>query len=148
MEYAGVKVAFVQRFKDKQTDQYNYTRLQKASQMEGETPEMYLDRLQKLCQRTIQRTENPVQQAIQNREADKRLLVAFISGLRRVPGKHVRLQMPDMVDSSLDSEITAPNAKTSKKDGARGNRYNKQTVFSVRGNHGNLQRPNNWTPPG
>jgi hypothetical protein len=85
-EYLDFKAVFMQRFKDKQTDQYNYTRLQNASQMKDESPEMYLDRLRKLCQRTVQQTENPVEQAILNREADKRLLAAFISGLRGVPG--------------------------------------------------------------
>jgi hypothetical protein len=80
IEYADFRAIFVQRFKDKQTDQYNYTRLQNASQMKDESPEMYLDRLRKLCQRTVQQTGNPVEQAIPNREADKRLLAAFIRG--------------------------------------------------------------------
>jgi hypothetical protein len=85
-EYADFKASFVQRFKDKQTNQYNYTRLQNASQVKDESPEMYLDRLRKLCQRTVPQTENPVEQAILNREADKRLLAAFISGLRGFQG--------------------------------------------------------------
>jgi hypothetical protein len=58
IEYADFKAVFVQRFKDKWTDQYNYARLQNASQAKDESPEMYLDRLRKLCQRTIQQTEN------------------------------------------------------------------------------------------
>jgi hypothetical protein len=95
VEYADFKAAFVQRFKDKQTDQYNYTRLQNASQEKNESPEIFLDRLRKLCQRTIKRTENPVEQAILNREAEKRLLAAFINELRGGPGKHGRLQMPN-----------------------------------------------------
>jgi hypothetical protein len=98
IEYADFKAIFVQRFKDKQTDQYNYTRLQNASQMKAESPEMYLDRLRKLRQRTIQRSEYSAEQAILNREAEKRLLPAFISGLKGVPGKHVRLQMPDTIE--------------------------------------------------
>jgi hypothetical protein len=48
---------------------------------------MYLDHLRKLCQRTFQRSENPVEQAILNREAEKMLLAAFISGLKGVPWK-------------------------------------------------------------
>ena len=39
------------RFKDKHTHQYNYTRVQNASKEKGESPEMFLDRLRKLCQR-------------------------------------------------------------------------------------------------
>jgi hypothetical protein len=71
--YEEFQAAFVNRFKDKQTDQYNYTRLQSASQGKDESPEMYLDRLRKLCQRTIQITDNPVEQAVINREAERRL---------------------------------------------------------------------------
>jgi hypothetical protein len=65
-----------------------------------------------LCQRTLQQTENPVEQAILNREADKRLLAAFISGLKGVPGKHARLQMPDMIERALNMTIVATNVET------------------------------------
>jgi DNA-binding MurR/RpiR family transcriptional regulator len=74
VEYADFKAVFVQRLKEKQIDQYNYTRLQNVFQEKDESPKMYLDYLCKLCQRTIQQTENPVEQAIMNREAEKRLL--------------------------------------------------------------------------
>jgi hypothetical protein len=72
-----------------------------------------------LCQRTLQRTENPVEQAILNREADKRLLAAFISGVNGVPGKHGRLQMPDMIERALNMAIVATNVETSERDGDR-----------------------------
>jgi hypothetical protein len=146
IEYADFRAMFVQRFKDKQTDQYDYTRLQNASQMKDESPEIYLDRLRKLCQRTVQQTENPVEQAILNREADKRLLAAFISGLRGVPGKHVRLQMPDTIDRALNMAIVATNAEIPERDGEREERAPRQRVFAVRGNRGNLQGPSVWNP--
>jgi hypothetical protein len=136
----------VQRFKEKQTDQYNYTRLQTASQEKDESPEMYLDRLRKLCQKTIQHSENPVEQVILNKEAEKRLLAAFISGLRGVPGKHVRLQMPDTIDRALNMAVVATNVETSERDGNRDDRASKQNVFAVRGNRGNLQEPSVWNP--
>jgi hypothetical protein len=41
---------------------------------------MFLDRLRKLCQRTIRSSDNP-EQAIINQESDRRLLAAFIIGL-------------------------------------------------------------------
>jgi DNA-binding MurR/RpiR family transcriptional regulator len=88
VEYTDFRAAFVQTLKEKQTDQYNYTRLQYASQEKDESPEIYSGHLRKLCQRTVQQTENPVEQAILNREAEKRLLEAFISGLNGVPGRH------------------------------------------------------------
>jgi hypothetical protein len=46
--YAAFKTAFFKRFKDKHTDQYNYTRLQNASQERNEGPEIFLDRLRRL----------------------------------------------------------------------------------------------------
>jgi len=86
--YAAFKTAFISRFKDKHTDQYHYSRVQNATQEKGESPEMFLDRLRKLCQWTIRISDNAVEQAVINQEADRRLLAAFINGL---PGKHVRL---------------------------------------------------------
>ena len=37
---------------------------QTASQEKNESPEMFLDRLRKLCERTIQRSESAVEQAV------------------------------------------------------------------------------------
>jgi len=48
------------RFKEKHTDRYNYARLQNASQEKNESTEFLLDRLRKLCQRTIQTSDNAV----------------------------------------------------------------------------------------
>jgi hypothetical protein len=98
--YMTFRTAFVNRFKDKHTDQYNYTTLQIASQEKNESTEVFLDRLRKLCQRMIRRTENAVEQAVINQEADRRLLAAFINGLIGKPGKHIRLQMPENTDKA------------------------------------------------
>jgi len=97
--YAAFQTAFVNQFKDKHTDQYHYTRVQNASQEKGESPKMFLDHLRKLCQRTIRSSENAIEHAVINQEAAGRLLVAFINGLTGAPGKHVRLQMPENIDS-------------------------------------------------
>lgn len=98
------------RFKDKHTDQYNYARLQNASQEKNESPEMFLNRLRQWCQRTIQSSENPVEQALINREAERRFLAAFINGLIGTPGRQVRLQMPETLDKALNMAIVATNA--------------------------------------
>jgi hypothetical protein len=58
--YEEFRATFVKRFKDKHTDQYNYSRAQNASQERNESPETFLDRLRKLCQRTIRSSDNPV----------------------------------------------------------------------------------------
>ena len=80
--YEEFKTAFVNRFKDKHTDHYRYARVQNASQEKDESPEIFLDPLRKMCQRTIRSSDNPVEQAVINQEADKRLLAAFINGLK------------------------------------------------------------------
>jgi hypothetical protein len=141
VEYADFKAAFIQRFKDKQRDQYNYTRLQNASQEKDESPELYLDRLRKLCQ-----TGNPVEQAVLNRKADERLLAAFINGLRVAPGKQLRLQMPGTIDKALNMAIVATNAERAERDHDRDERGPKQRMFAVRGNRGNFQGRAVWSP--
>jgi hypothetical protein len=67
------RTAFVNRFKDKHTDHYHYARVQNTSEEKNESPEAFLDRLRKLCQRTVRRSENPVEQAVINQEVDGRL---------------------------------------------------------------------------
>jgi hypothetical protein len=109
--YEDFRKAFVNRFKDKPTDQYNSARVQNAVQDKGEGPEAFLDRLRKWCLRTIQSSNNPVEQAVINREADRRLLPAFINGLTGVPGRQVKLQMPDTIDKALQMAIIATNAE-------------------------------------
>ena len=84
--YAAFRTAFLKRFKDKHTDQYNYTRVQNASQEKNESPEIFLDRLRRLCQRTVRSSDNAVEQAVINQEADRRLLAASINGLIGAPG--------------------------------------------------------------
>ena len=132
--YATFRTAFVNRFKDKHTDQYHYSTLQTASQEKDESPEVCLDRLRKLCQRTIRRSDNAVEQAVINLEADRRLLAAFISGLIGTPGKHVRLQMPEKIDTALNMAIIATNAEKEEKALAREDRGANTKVFTVGGN--------------
>jgi hypothetical protein len=60
-----------------------------------------------------------VEQAVLSREADKRLLAAFISGLRGVPGKQVRLQMPGTIDTALNMAIVATNAERAERNQKR-----------------------------
>jgi hypothetical protein len=59
------------------------------------------------CQRTIQASDNAVEQAVINSEAKRRLLAAFINGLTGVPGRQVRLQIPDTVEKALNMSLVA-----------------------------------------
>jgi hypothetical protein len=127
--YDTFRTAFINRFKDKHTNKYNYARLQNAMQNKHKSPEAFLDRLRKLCQRTIQGSDNPVEQAVINREAERRLLAAFINGLIGVPGRQVKLLMPETIDKALNMAITATNADREDREDRGTNRQ----VFTVRG---------------
>jgi hypothetical protein len=120
--YETFRTALLNHFKDKQPDQYNCTRLQTASQERSESLEKFLDHLRKLCQWMIRRSDNTVEQAVINHEADRRLLAAFISGLKGTPEKHVRLQMPENIDEALNMDMVATNAEKKETTLGRENR--------------------------
>jgi hypothetical protein len=85
------------------------------------------------CQRTILHADTPAEQAVLNREAERRLLAAFITGPRGAPGKHVRIQMPGTVDKALNMAISTTQAELSDRDNLHENRVDRQTVFTVWG---------------
>ena len=138
--YENFCAAFITRFQDKHTDQYNYARVQNASQERNESPEVFLDRLRKLCQRTIRSSANPVEQAVINQEADRRLLAAFINGLIGVAGRQVRMQMPGNIDKALNMAIIATNAEREEKLMSREDRGVSARVFVVGGNRESTSR--------
>ena len=135
--YAAFKAAFISRFKDKHTAQYHYNRVQNATQEKGESPEIFLDRLRKLCQRTIRNSDNAVEQAVINQEADRRLLPAFINGLNGLPGKYVRLQMLENIDRALNMAIIATKAEKEEKALGKEDRGKTAQVFTVGGSRDN-----------
>jgi len=104
VSYEVFRTPFINRFQDKHTDQYYDARVQNASQENNESPEVFLDRLWKLCQRTVCSSVNPVEQTVINQEADRRILAAFINGLIGAVGKQVRMQMPDNIDKATTPE--------------------------------------------
>jgi hypothetical protein len=120
ISYDEFRTAFVSRFKDKHAHHYHYARVQNTSQERDESPDAFLYRLRKLCQRTIRSSENPIEQAIINQEADHRLLAAFINGLAGAAGKQVRMQMPDNINKALNMGIVVTNAERKEKASARG----------------------------
>lgn len=71
--YEEFQAPFGNRFKDKPTDHYHCARVRNASQEKSESPEVFLGHLRKLCHRTIRSSNNPVEQAVINQEADRRL---------------------------------------------------------------------------
>ena len=142
------RTAFVNRFNDKHTDHYHYARVQNASQEKNESPEAFLYRLRKLCQRTVRRSENPVEQAVINQEADRRLLAAFINELIGAPGRQVRLQMPENIEKALNMATIATNAKKEERNSAREDRGTSVKVFTVGGNRGDIRDSRYGKPRG
>jgi hypothetical protein len=102
-----------------------------ASQGKHESPEMFLDRLRKMCQLTVRTSGDAREQAAYNAEAESRLLAAFVSGLTGAPGRMLRSQMPKTIEKALQMAIVATCTELEKRAPIREERGVK--VFAVRG---------------
>jgi hypothetical protein len=125
--YERFKELVIERFKNKNTAQYHYVRLQMATQEKNESPEMFLGRLRKMCQRTVRSSADAREQAAFTLEADARLLAAFISGLAGAPGK-LTTQMPMTLDKALNMAMVATCAE--QEDKATGREEREAKVFA------------------
>ena len=112
--YANLKQTLVDRFSDKLPDQYYYTRLQEAAQGKDESAEEFGDRCRKLCQRTIRKVQDEEVQKIINEEAERRLVAAYIHGLKGVVGEEVQFQMPSKMEEAVRLAVTVENAEKHK----------------------------------
>ncbi|PNF42680.1 hypothetical protein B7P43_G14279 [Cryptotermes secundus] len=77
--------------------------------MEG--AEEFGDRCRKMCQKTIRRVNDEETQRVINEEAERRLLAAYIHGLRGVVGQQVRYQMPNNMDQAVKLAVTIENVE-------------------------------------
>jgi hypothetical protein len=109
--YAVIKRALIERFTEKMPDQYHYSQLQDAVQGRGETAEEFDDRCRKLCQKTKRRVDNAVAQVVLNEEAERRLVAAYINGLRGVVGQQVKFRMAEKMEEAVRLAITIENAE-------------------------------------
>jgi hypothetical protein len=66
--------------------QYHYTTLQDATQEKEESAEEFANRRSRLCQKTIINVSNETTQRIIKEKAERRLAVAYISGLAGIVG--------------------------------------------------------------
>lgn len=112
--YETLKQAFIERFSDKLPDQYYYTRLQDAVQGLDDGAKEFSDRCRKLCQRTIRKARDEATQRIINEEAERRLLAAYINGLRGVVGQQVQFQMPATMEQAVRIAVTVENTEKHK----------------------------------
>ena len=109
--YETLQQALVERFSDKLPDQYYYTRLQEAAQGRDESAEEFGDRCRKLCQRTIRKVQDDEVQKIINEETERRLLAAYIHGLRGIVGQQVQFQMPTSMEQVVKLAVTVENVE-------------------------------------
>jgi hypothetical protein len=109
--YENLKQALVDRFSEKLPDQYYYTQLQEAVQGKDEKAEEFSDRCRKLCQKTIRKVQDEDSQRIINEEAERRLLAAYIHGLRGIVGQQVQYQMPSTMEQAVRVAVTVENAE-------------------------------------
>ena len=93
-----------------------------------------------MCQRTVRSSDNPVEQAVINQEAERSLLAAFINGLIGASGNQVRLQMPETIDKALNMAIVATNAEREEKTFTQDDRGTNARVFTVGGSRENIGR--------
>ena len=101
-----------------------------------------------MCQRKVRSSDNAVEQAAINQEADRRLLAASINGLIGAPGRHVRMQMPDNIDKALNMALVATNAAKEEKAVNKDDRGANARVFTVRGNRGSTRGNRYGNPRG
>jgi hypothetical protein len=109
--YEVLKRALIERFSEKLPDQFYYTRLQEASQGRDESAEEFSDRCRKMCQKTIRRVPDEETQRVINEEAERRLLAAYINGLRGVTGQQVQYQMPSTMEQAVKLAVTVENVE-------------------------------------
>ena len=92
--YQGLKHALIERFGDRKPAQYRYAQLQSAEQRVSESIREFADRCRTLARRTIPVTTDPVAAKVLGEEADRRMLAAFVNGLRGNVGRQVRYSAP------------------------------------------------------
>jgi hypothetical protein len=64
-----------------------------------------------MCQRTIRRVHDEETQRVINEEAERRLLAAYIHGLKGVIGQQVQFQMPSTMEQAVRLAVTIENVK-------------------------------------
>ncbi|PNF23242.1 hypothetical protein B7P43_G17646 [Cryptotermes secundus] len=64
-----------------------------------------------MCQKTIRMVNDEETQRVINEEAERRLLAAYIHGLRGVVDQQVRYQMPNKLDQAVKLAVTIENVE-------------------------------------
>jgi len=79
-----------------------------------ESAEEFGGRCRKFCQRTIREVQDGEVERIINEEAERRLLAAYIHGLRGVMEQQVQFRMPSTMEQAARLAVTDENAEKHK----------------------------------
>jgi hypothetical protein len=109
--WQSFKANFRERLKDIRTDQFHYMQLQTARQRRNERPQEFADRCRALAQKIVDKAEDPQVQHAHQQNAERMLLVAFISGLSGVPGRQCRFSNPQTIQQALSIALTVEQAE-------------------------------------
>jgi len=109
------KLKFLDRFRDVRSDQYHFTKLQRARQLKDETPQIFLDRCRSLAMKTAPKVEDAQLQKFHSNQAQRMLLSTFIAGLSGNPGQSVRFQRPQTFEPALQIAVTVYEAEAQEK---------------------------------
>jgi hypothetical protein len=92
------------RFKNRHTDQFHFSRLQTAKQLRhADTSTLqFADRCRNLAEKIIRKSDNPDEQRAHQENADRIMLAAFVAGLAGETGKQVRICNPRTLDDALN----------------------------------------------
>ena len=67
-----------------------------------------------MCRRTIRKVQGQEVQSIINEETSRRLLAAYIHGLREVVGRQVQFQMPSTIEQAVKLAVTVESVEKHK----------------------------------
>ena len=115
LTWQQVKTALRNRYKDVQTDQYHYTKLQTARQAKKEDPHAFADRCRELAQKIVCKVDDPVAQRTHNENAERMLLASFVSGLVGSPGLQCRYANPQGMEHALRTALAVQEAERQEK---------------------------------
>jgi len=110
--WQSFKNEFRRRYEGVHTDQYNFMKLQTARQKKGESPQEFADRCRGLAQKILCKTNDPVAQRMHRENAERMLLISFVSGLSGTPRVQVRYASVKSLPEALRIAIAVPEAKT------------------------------------
>jgi hypothetical protein len=98
------------RFKDRRTDQFHFSRLQTAKQLRHEDPLQFADRCRNLAQTIIRKYDYSEEQRAHQENADRTMLTAFVVGLAGETGKQVRISNPRSLDDAFNTAMSVQEA--------------------------------------